>query len=209
MLKSLFVKIKEKKRFLNNRQFCSLIIKTLLRKVFGINWKVDYLMSKDLSVEMELPQRDDILVKEIFLSDFEDPDWVSFMSSNKKLFYKKLKSIAKFNTYGAFVNGKLAYTTTIAWDKVLLSDNLVFNNYGPCGFLIDSYCHPNYRGRGIHNYMNQWCLHKIASLGWKKAYVFIYEYNIPALLTQKKCGLKIEKTFRVVFWKRHVWVKIH
>ena len=33
MLKSLFVKIKEKKRFLNNRQFCSLIIKTLLRKV--------------------------------------------------------------------------------------------------------------------------------------------------------------------------------
>lgn len=33
--------------------------------------------------------------------------------------------------------------------------------------IIDSYCHPDFRGKGLHNYMNQWSL----------------------------CGMKVEKTF--------------
>ena len=201
-------KVKEKYYLYGLKQLCVLAIKAFSRKVLRLDWDTHLLMSRYLDSFIAISRRDDISVREIDFADFQNDAWESFMTPSKVAFYKNLKNKVEFNTYGAFLNGKLAYTTNIVWDKILLSDNANIKVEGRFGFLMDSYCHPDYRGKGIHNYMNQWCLTKIKEAGRNKAYVSVLAYNVPAIKTQKKCGLEIEQRIRVIRWGKYAWVKI-
>lgn len=207
MLESFARKLKEKKRLYGFKQLCILILKAVTRKILKLDWDTHLLMSKELDSSIDLPLRNDITIRELELNDFQNNGWRSFMTSEKMAFYENLKKRIAFNTYGAFINGRLAYVTSIVWDKIILSDNTDAADRECFGYIMDSYCHPAFRGNGVHNYMNQWCLSKIKESGRSKAYVSVLAYNIPAVKTQKKCGLSVMKRIRVICWGKYTYIK--
>ena len=71
------------------------------------------------------------------------------------------------------------------------SDNL------PLSVLEDSFCHKDYRGRGLHSKYNLFRLKKILEYGRIYAFVFVFSENIYAINTQKKSGLKEFFNFKV------------
>ena len=183
------------------------MLKAVTRKILKLDWDTHLLMSKELDSSIDLPLRNDITIRELELNDFQNKDWRSFMTSEKMAFYENLKKRIAFNTYGAFINGRLAYVTSIVWDKIILSANIDTADRETFGYIMDSYCLPAFRGNGVHNYMNQWCLSKIKESGRNKAYVSVLAYNIPAIKTQKKCGLSIEKRMSVIYWGSYKLLK--
>lgn len=205
MLESFTRKLKEKKRLYGFKQLCILMLKAVTRRILKLDWDTHLLMSKELDSSIELPLRNDIAIRELELNDFQNKDWRSFMTSEKMAFYENLKKRIAFNTYGAFINGSLAYVTSIVWDKIILSAKIDTADRESFGYIMDSYCHPAFRGNGVHNYMNQWCLSTIKKSGRNKAYVSVLAYNIPAIKTQKKCGLSIEKRVKVIRWGSYIW----
>lgn len=207
MLESFARKLKEKKRLYGFKQLCILMLKAVTRKILKLDWDTHLLMSKELDSSIDLPLRNDITIRELELNDFQNNDWRSFMTSEKMAFYENLKKRIAFNTYGAFINGRLAYVTSIVWDKIILSGNTDAADRECFGYIMDSYCHPAFRGNGVHSYMNQWCLSKIKESGRNKAYVSVLAYNIPAVRTQKKCGLSIERQIKVIRWESYKWLK--
>lgn len=207
MLESFARKLKEKNRLYGFKQLCILMLKSVTRKILKLDWDTHLLMSKELDSSIDLPLRNDITIRELELNDFQNNDWRSFMTSEKMVFYENLKRLIAFNTYGAFINGRLAYVTSIVWDKIILSANIDTADRETFGYIMDSYCLPVFRGNGVHNYMNQWCLSKIKESGRNKAYVSVLAYNIPAIKTQKKCGLSIEKRVSVIHLGSYKWLK--
>ena len=207
MLESFARKLKEKKRLYGFKQLCILMLKAVTRKILKLDWDTHLLMSKELDSSIDLPLRNDITIRELELNDFQNNDWKSFMTSEKMAFYENLKRRIAFNTYGAFINGRLAYVTSIVWDKIILSGNTDAEDRESFGYIMDSYCHPAFRGNGVHNYMNRWCLSKIRESGRNKAYVSVLAYNIPAIKTQKKCGLSFMKRIRVICWGKYTYIK--
>lgn len=207
MLESFIRKLKGKKRLYGFKQLCILILKAVTRKILKLDWDTHLLMSKELDSSIDLPLRNDITIRELGLNDFFNNDWKSFMTSEKMAFYENLKNRIAFNTYGVFINGRLAYVTSIVWDKIILSANIDTADGETFGYIMDSFCHPAFRGNGVHNYMNQWCLSKIKESGRNKAYVSVLAYNIPAIKTQKKCGLSIEKRIKVIRWGKYTYIK--
>lgn len=171
------------------------IVKVVLRRCLGFNLEKHYLMSSPLNEEEPLPIRSDIEIHKLSLSDFETPSWQHFFSEEKRRIYELRFLLPHAKAYGAFVDGRLAYSTWIQYGEVFLSKEVSLFKTDDAALLLDSYCHPDFRGRGLHNYVNHWCLQKMQADGVKKAYVLILSYNTPAYKTQLKCGLSIERTF--------------
>lgn len=170
-------------------------VKAVFRKLFGISWQKCFLMSRLLADVCPPSERSDIEVGELALSDYDNELWKDFLSEEKRAIYEERFTNGRAKAYGAFVNGALAYATWILYGEVIYSETEILLKQDDCALLLDTYCHPKFRGRGLHNYVNQLCLCKMKERGMKKAYVIILSYNRPAIKTQKKCGLEVEKTF--------------
>ena len=76
-----------------------------------------------------------------------------------------------------------------------------------CALLLDDYCFPAFRGKGFHGYLNQWRLNEMKINGAQKAYVIVLSYNRPAIRTQRKCGMEIEKVFYAYTFGKKVFIK--
>lgn len=146
-------------------------------------------------------------VRLLTMNDFDTPDWSEFMTESKRTIYRKRFLNPKAKAYGVFINGHLAYSTWILYEEVTYSEAYTLLKDSSCALLLDSYCHPDFRGNGLHNFMNQWCLEEMQRNGVKKAYVIILAYNTPALKTQKKCGLTVERTFYSYTFRNKFTVK--
>lgn len=170
-------------------------LKAILLKLFKIDWRKCYLMSRTLDDVCPPPARSDIEVRELTLSDYDNKRWCDFLTEEKRAIYETRFKNNKAKAYGAFVGEELAYSTWILYGEVIYSETEILLEQDDCALLLDTYCHPQYRGCGIHNYMNQWRLYKMKEYGTKKAYVIVLSHNYPAIKTQKKCGLEVEHTF--------------
>ena len=94
-----------------------------------------------------------------------------------------------FRCYGFIDNSVLAYSTWISIKEIELP--LVKNNIKLLSneaLLEDSYCHPLYRGKGLHGNFNIYRMAKIYELGKKNCLVFVFKGNTAALKVQQKCG---------------------
>lgn len=183
-----------------------IVFKAILQKLFKIKWEKCYLMSRSLDNVCPPPTRNDIKVRELILSDYDNILWHNFLTEEKRAIYEARFKENEAQGYGAFINEALVYSTWILYGKVVYSETEVLLKQDDCALLLDTYCLPQFRGLNIHNYMNQWRLSKMKEHGAKKAYVIVLSYNSPAIKTQRKCGLEIERTFYAWSFRKRKYI---
>jgi hypothetical protein len=167
------------KKYLNYFQFY--ILKTFWYKYHYLSLNIDYdkvVSNLDIS---------DLDIRVLNYCDFNRADHTVF-NSNKMQVYKKRFNDKNYVAYGVFVNERLIYSTWISFKKLGLP---IYSNYHlPAGaaLLEDSYCHPSYRGQGLHSKMNLFRLKEIFEYGKKKAIAIVLEGNEYAFRVQRKSG---------------------
>jgi|GEM_PF-1728053 len=151
-------------------------------------------------------------VIKLSFNDFLDGDKDVFNDSKLELIKSRLSS-GEFYCYGIKKNGLLVYSTWISTKEVTFNSSFKYklelnNNQA---VLEDSYCHPMYRGVGLHSKMNLFRIAKILEMGRVQVIAIVVKENIPALKTQLKSGFKVHSTIRLVriFNKEFVFEKLH
>ena len=115
-----------------------------------------------------------------------------------------------FFAFGIIEDGILIYSTWISKDLITFPSHFKYKiplEENQC-VLEDSYCHPNFRGKGIHFKMNLFRLMKICLMeGKNEVTAIVTRINRPALKTQKKCGLKIVSKISIlkIFGKEFIF----
>lgn len=135
-------------------------------------------------------------IKELTFDSIITSELIIFTSTKIELFKKRLSS-NNYKGYGFYHKGVLVYYTWISFKDFEMSVPASKLYLGlEEGLLIDSYCHPNYRSFGIHQYMNEFRLNILLENGKKKAVVIVLKENLPARITQKKSGFHCEKLIK-------------
>ena len=165
----------------------------------------------------------EFILDKIKLYDYSDVielSYKDFLNSDKRVFndiklelIKSRLSSGEFYCYGIKKNGLLVYSTWISTKEVTFNSSFKYklelnNNQA---VLEDSYCHPMYRGVGLHSKMNLFRIAKILEMGRVQVIAIVVKENIPALKTQLKSGFKVHSTIRLVriFNKEFVFEKLH
>lgn len=179
------------------------ILKKLHNKNFGDYWKyffpkilniyvykLHYLVLKINYDDLILKSsNEDIEIRELTLEDFNHGDPIYFNTKKIKV-YKKRFQDDSYRAYGVFDGSKLIYSTWISYEKLGLPIPFNIKLNDDEALLEDSYCHPDYRGLGLHSKMNLFRLKKIYEQGKTYAIVIVLEGNIAALKVQNKSGFQ-------------------
>lgn len=169
-------------------------LKHVLRKI-GITYEQFLFCTLQLEKEKIVVKKQpliDIEVKELTLDDLRNSTGIVFPKKEIDKFTQKLVK-KTYVPLGCLYKNKLIY---VAW--ISLKD---FEIPYPCsqdiytlkedeGLLIDAYCHPRFRGFGLHTYMNTMRLKKMYELEKRGAVAVILKENIPARKSQAKVGFK-------------------
>lgn len=181
--------------------------KNLLRKV-GIHWESFYLLRCAIdiqSIENKMLKYNYVDVKEINLCDFEKSNY--FNSDKLKLYQNRFDS-GHYSCFGIFSNDELIYSTWISWKNMnfptFFNKTDVLNENE--ALLEDSFCHPNYRGKGLHSKMNLFRLKIIHQHAKEFALALVLKENTPAMKVQQKSGFILYKkiTFLKIFNKKTI-----
>ena len=175
-----------------------LIKSSLIR--FGLVYETLYLFkmvldAKDISKRYK--QYDTSLVKSLNVADF---DYCDFLSEDKKLMFKKRLKSLDYKAFGIFKDMKLVYYSWVSFKSISLPFNfkkiLILKESE--ALLEDSFCDPNYRGRGYHSTVNIVRLKTILESGKKNAVVTVLAGNKPAIKVQKNFGFAINKKIKLI-----------
>ena len=186
--------------------FTRLVKSSLLR--LGLVYETLYLFKIALDaddISKRLKKYDSFLVKSLALTDF---DYCEFLSSEKKLLFKKRLESLDYRAFGIFKDMKLVYYSWVSFKSIGLPFN--FKNRMILdeneALLEDSFCDPNYRGRGYHSMVNIVRLKTVLETGKKNAVVTVLAGNKPAIKVQKKSGFIITKKIKLtrVFKKERI-----
>ena len=180
--------------------FLKRIVKFFLRKI-GINYNTYYYMVNHIDAEARRKQFEATHLPEIKIlkyEDFEKGDKRVFNERKLALIRQRLKD-ESFKAFGIIENNSLIYSCWISLKKMETSDACVVgeldNNEG---LLIDAYCSPVARGRGLHGAMNAYRLWQIAQNDKTHAVAIVIKENTPAYKSQVKVGFKTVFTYFVV-----------
>jgi len=170
------------------------IIKSILRKI-GIRHEQYLYCVKELQgCEIKkLPPKIQGEIKELNNDLILNSSLIQFSDRKLELFKKRLRD-ENYIGFGFFHHNLLIYYTWISYKEfsmsipsqgiILASDEAL---------IIDSYCHPNYRQYGIHQYMNDFRIEQIKNKGKTKVVAIVLKENIPARNTQRKSGFECIK----------------
>lgn len=165
------------------------ILKLILRKT-GITFEKFIVMKKNLDNKViPIEPQIDVNIRELNLQDFECASHFCFLKEKLSTFRKRLGD-TNYKALGAFSDGRLIYFCWLSLDIVetfVKQDDIIVLNKDE-GLLLDAYTHRDYRGLGIHTYMNAVRLNTLIDLGRKTAVVLILSENIPAIKSQAKVG---------------------
>lgn len=192
---SALAKLQERLKLYGYKTTMIIVLKKMIKTIFGISWQQYYLMSNMLSPESNNSNK--FYVRELIMDDYDNVNWHSFMSAPKEIIYKKRFNLPYAKAYGVFIDNNLAYSTWIVQGYIIIRDCFVYKVSPQAGFSLDTYCLPQYRRMGIHNFMNDWTINAMKEHGMNKYYVVVLSYNIPAVKTQLKSGSQIERTFYI------------
>lgn len=181
-----------------------ILIKTVLRKLFGFSWEKYCLMARDLNNLPALPE-EKFSVKELSIHDYENRLWEPFfLDADKKRLYLTRFADPKAKAYGIFVNGELAFSSWIQYEEIIIQNRFRFPKK-QSALLLDSYCHPKFRKQGLHNYMVIWRLEEMKKRGVEKCYVAVWAYNRPSIRAQIKCDLHKVQKFYIISVGNKKW----
>ena len=187
--------------------------KSLLRRI-GIQYESFYLMvnhidQDDLKQKMERYDYSD--VKELTYNDFKLGDPSVFTPEKMELIKSRYET-GKYWAYGLVENNILAYSCWISLSQINFPEkyqtNIKLDNNQ--GFLEDAYCHPAFRGKGLHSKMNLFRIHQLNKKNKREIFVVLVKDNIPALKSQLKSGFQISKqmSFLKIFGKLYTFEKV-
>lgn len=178
------------------------LIKMFLRE-FGVQYESFWYLVNEINIEdikqkMQKYSYED--VTELRIDDFKKGDSEIFNFKKIKLIHSRLDS-NKYWCYGIFHNSKLIYSTWISKNVINFNTSIskTISLNPNQAILEDSYCHPDYRGQGLHTKMNLFRLRKIYEMDNTEAVAIVLNENKPALRTQLKSGFIIVKT--IIFFK--------
>jgi len=179
--------------------FLKRICKFFLRKT-GINVNSYYYMVNHIDTEARrkqfeaanLPQ-----VKQLTYDDFLKGDKNMFNEKKLSLIQKRLTD-STYRAYGIVENDILIYSCWISLKKLESSnacvEGLLDDNEG---LLVDAYCSPAARGRGLHGAMNAYRLWQISQHDKNQAVVIVLKENKPAYKSQIKVGFEVAFSYYV------------
>ncbi|MAB95073.1 MAG: hypothetical protein CMC98_03095 [Flavobacteriales bacterium] len=175
------------------------VLDYFIYNVIKTHWHSIHYLKSSLNYEQISNKLDyfDFKVQELNYEDFLLGDPNEFTPRKLKIIKERLYDNS-YRCYGFIDNNTLAYSTWISLKKIGIpivkeSINLLDNE----GFLEDSYCHPLYRGKGLHSKFNLYRMMKIHKLGKKNCLVFVFKGNVAALKVQQKYGFIDLGYFRV------------
>ena len=148
-------------------------------------------------ISKRLKKYDSSLVKSLTLNDF---DYCEFLSDEKKLLFKKRLESVDYKAFGILKNTKLVYYSWVSFKSISFPFNFkkTITLDETEALLEDSFCDPNYRGRGYHSMVNIVRLKTILETGKKNAVVLLLAGNKPAIRVQKKSGFLISKEIKLI-----------
>jgi GNAT superfamily N-acetyltransferase len=171
------------------------LIKSIVRK-FEIEHEVYLYCTKQIVDDFDLDSNEikrPFIVKELSFEDFKKALHMQFSESKLKLIQNRLQK-GTYHSYGIYIDGVLAYTTWISlyefeMSKTIANGFLAKNE----GLIIDSYCHPDYRGLGIHSFMSKFRINELKKYGKNKSVVIMLKENLPTQKAHFNAGYEIEK----------------
>lgn len=183
------------------------IIKSLFRRI-GIVIETFYLLQYDIDsieVEKKIKKFDYSCVKKLEVEDLlllKD-----FDSAKIELLKKRLLS-REYSGYAIWQNDMIVYITWISWANMNYPSlfNLQHTLQTNEALLEDSYCHPDYRGRGFHSMMNFFRINEIKKMGKTTVLALVLKENNPALKVQLKSGFQFK--IKICLVKFGTWLKI-
>jgi hypothetical protein len=180
--------------------------KFLLRKL-GIQYESFLFFVNNIDIDeiqQKMQKYDYTDVKELTLDDFNKGDPSVFNDKKMDLIKFRFES-GKYWAYGIFNKDKLVYSCWITTHEISFPDkynkSITLNSNE--GFLVDAYCHPTFRGKGLHSKMNLFRLSQLHKMGKDKNIVLVLSENTPAVKSQLKSGFTISK--KISFLK--IWNK--
>lgn len=189
------------------------LIKMILRKL-GFHYESFWCFVNTMdinAIEQKMQKYSYDGVRELSINDFENGDYEIFNKKKLHLIHKRFES-GEYWSFGIVENTKLVYSCWITTKQINFPAKFkksISLNYNE-GFLEDAYCHPDFRGKGLHSKMNLFRLLQLHKLGKEKSIVIVLSENIPAIKSQIKCGFKKEKQiiFITVFNKSYFIEKL-
>lgn len=183
--------------------FIIYILLTFLR-LFGIHYE-RYLFLKmpiDLKKNNAVWEKYKLKnIKKLKLDDFKLADPLVFNKPKLDL-YKKRFEEGDFHFYGVFEDNILIYSCGLSLKYFNFSGSTkkcyLVNDQA---IMIDAYCHPSFRGRGLHGAMNSFRVLKASDFGKTKICVVVYFLNKPAIKSQIKVGYKDS----ISFYRLKIW----
>lgn len=185
---------------LGARRLITRIIKFFLRKL-GIVYNQYYYMNNDINYEGAKEYWQKRLINDVKPLAYED-----FLIGDKSVFtVKKLSTIRNrfdaktFKAWGIVREGMLIYSCWLSFDKFETSEKQVFGKLSSKeSLMIDSYCHPKYRGRGLHGTMNAYRLMRSYEEGRPNCVAIVLKENTPAVKSQLKVDYKVQFVYYVL-----------
>lgn len=167
------------------------ILQLVLKKLFKTElMKFNYLkISLDYNSIQDKLKNFDLSVKELTYEDF-------LLGDKNEFFGEKLRVIKnRFNDptykcYGVVAKGVLVYSAWISLQKLGLPIRSNIQLLTNEGYFEDDFCHPSYRGQGIHGKMNSYRLSKLYEFGKTECIIVIVSTNTPAIKTQINSGAR-------------------
>lgn len=184
-------------------------------RTFGITYESYIYLVNNLNREFifdKIKLYDYSDVVELSYSDFLDGDKRVFNEVKLELIKSRLSS-SDYSCFGIKKNGLLIYSTWISTKEIVINSNSKYRialNQNQA-LLEDSYCHPDFRGSGLHSKMNLFRIAKILETGRDQVIAIVVKENVPALKTQLKSGFKVHSSIRLIriFNQEFVFEKLH
>ncbi|MBD3337882.1 MAG: hypothetical protein GF353_02160 [Candidatus Lokiarchaeota archaeon] len=144
------------------------------------------------------PLKIDVSINELEYSDLKNAILMNFGAQKLGLFKSRFEQ-GDYIAFGAFHNNILIYLCWISLKQFEMPYKLkILTLNHDEGLLLDAYCHPEYRGLGLHSTMNKIRLNKLLELGKKKAVGIVLKENLPAIKVQERAGLKKSSTIKYI-----------
>jgi hypothetical protein len=136
-------------------------------------------------------------VRELNFKDFENYD-LSLTKNALEQIQKRFKH-KYYKVFGVFENDRLVYYAWISLNHLILpkTENHIKLKENE-GFLFNAFCHEDYRGYGIHTFMNYYRLSELKKSGKSIGLVAVLRENIPARKSQHKVGMQSNSFIRIV-----------
>lgn len=170
-------------------------LKAALWRTFRVSFNRAHLYR--IPIDSSFPREIGTLAQDLQVLELEKNNLNLYLDCD--LIQRQMTKIqSRFNQegYRAYIvvkEGKIVYMTWLLIGRYELHGGYYRNTSENLGFLLDSICHKDYRGQGIHSFMNSYRLNKLSGIGVKVADVLILSSNIYAIKSQVKIGFRLYK----------------